>query len=271
MPPAIPLTESVFHQRFTTSRLVALGAGWALTDKKPSSLTRQSESTSVDSSDSSVASSSSSSSINRGLLHKLKSTSAQQIAATQQQTSFHDTASNTGAQQNTLRNSLRSSLRSDIFVIGQRAADPASRPVTPADRWHLGSVTKSITATLAAVVVEMGKLHWNSTVGEILTHFTMHPAYRTATVLQLLSHRSGLPANIPMEDLNTFSGDPLTTAQTLKERARMAAIALAMEPVGPADTFTGYSNNGFVVAAHMIEIVLNDSWEVRSSTTYINA
>ena len=40
-------------------------------------------------------------------------------------------------------------------------------PVTPRDRFHLGSDTKAITALLAAMLVEEGKLRWTSTVAEV--------------------------------------------------------------------------------------------------------
>jgi CubicO group peptidase (beta-lactamase class C family) len=40
--------------------------------------------------------------------------------------------------------------------------------VTIDDRFHLGSDTKAMTATLAAMLVEEGKLRWDSTIGEVL-------------------------------------------------------------------------------------------------------
>ena len=41
-------------------------------------------------------------------------------------------------------------------------------PVTIDDRFHLGSDTKAMTATLAGMMVDKGKLRWDSTVGEVL-------------------------------------------------------------------------------------------------------
>ena len=45
-----------------------------------------------------------------------------------------------------------------VLVDGNRSVR-ASVPVTRPDQWHLGSVTKSMTATLAARIVESGRLH----------------------------------------------------------------------------------------------------------------
>src|SRR5262245_37043357 len=41
-------------------------------------------------------------------------------------------------------------------------------PVTHDDQFHLGSCTKSMTATLAGMMVEEGKLKWESTLAELL-------------------------------------------------------------------------------------------------------
>src|SRR5215217_7333846 len=43
----------------------------------------------------------------------------------------------------------------------RRAGFPET--ITPADRFHLGSCTKAMTATLCAILVEDGKLTWDAT------------------------------------------------------------------------------------------------------------
>ncbi len=39
-------------------------------------------------------------------------------------------------------------------------------PLEISDRWHLGGITKSITATMIARLVESGQMHWSDTIGE---------------------------------------------------------------------------------------------------------
>jgi CubicO group peptidase (beta-lactamase class C family) len=132
------------------------------------------------------------------------------------------------------------------LVDGVRKAGIADRATTD-DLWHLGSITKSMTATLVATVVETGRLSWTTTVGEALAEVApeMRDEYRAATVLDLLSHRSGLPANIPML---SFIRYPREEADPRESRRRYAAECLAQAPVGPrGETFT-YSNSGFVLA-----------------------
>ena len=67
--------------------------------------------------------------------------------------------------------------------------------VTRDDAYHLGSVAKPITATMIARLVEQKKIRWATTVGEMFPELikTMNPAYRRVTVVQLLSHSSGMP------------------------------------------------------------------------------
>src|SRR3954447_3454232 len=52
-------------------------------------------------------------------------------------------------------------------AVGERVMGSGIK-VTTNDRYHLGSDTKAMTATLAGMLVEAGKLRWDSTVGEIL-------------------------------------------------------------------------------------------------------
>ena len=67
----------------------------------------------------------------------------------------------------------------------------------PADPFHMGSCTKAMTATLIAMLVEQGKLRWDTTIAEIFPELAgdMDPTYRNVTVDHLLAHRSGLPGS----------------------------------------------------------------------------
>ncbi len=67
--------------------------------------------------------------------------------------------------------------------------------VTLHDRFHIGSCTKSMTATLCAILVDKGRLQWTTTIGEAFPKLKgkIHPDYHAVTLDQLLNHRSGLP------------------------------------------------------------------------------
>lgn len=142
---------------------------------------------------------------------------------------------------------------------GLRAAGRAAR-VTVDDKWHLGSITKSMTATLAAQCVEAGLISWDDTVGGVLgAEITdMRADYRDATFRHLLSHRAGLQANISPLDFARF---PRENADARADRVAFARFALRQEPVGPMEQTFTYSNNGYVIAGAMLEAKLGAPWE----------
>src|SRR6185436_4422279 len=78
-------------------------------------------------------------------------------------------------------------------VAGVRKRGTAER-ITLDDRFHLGSCTKAMTATLVAMLVEEGKLNWTTTLGELFadTVKPMHPTWEKVTLRQVLAHRAGL-------------------------------------------------------------------------------
>jgi len=73
------------------------------------------------------------------------------------------------------------------------------KEVTIDDKWHIGSCTKSMTATLAATFVEEGKLTWDSTIDEVLgPKIDMRDEYKNVSLKTLVTNRSGIPGNAPM-------------------------------------------------------------------------
>ncbi len=68
-------------------------------------------------------------------------------------------------------------------------------PVTPHTLFTIGSVTKSMTALGAALLVDEGKLDWDKPVREYLPWFRMYDPIATelTTIRDLLTHRSGVP------------------------------------------------------------------------------
>jgi CubicO group peptidase (beta-lactamase class C family) len=143
--------------------------------------------------------------------------------------------------------------RPRLLVDGVRAVNRSVR-VTPSDQWHLGSVTKSMTATLVARCVDAGLLGWRSTVGDVLgTQITdMLPAYREVTVTHLLSHHGGLPRD--------REGD-FNAIDVHASRLAYARDALRQPPSAAMGTQMNYSNADYVVAALMLETLAGKTWE----------
>lgn len=147
-----------------------------------------------------------------------------------------------------------------VSVAGVRAIR-AGVPVEEDDLWHIGSLTKSMTATLVARLAEAGEISWDDTVGEALADLPggVKPAYRAATYADLLAHRSGLPANLGMIASLRLAGTD-ADRDVVADRRRYAAAMLAAEPAAARGTFL-YSNAGYVVAGAMLEAATGESWE----------
>lgn len=132
--------------------------------------------------------------------------------------------------------------------------------VTVNDRWHVGSITKSMTATLVARCVEAGLVSWDDTIGEVLGEHLpeIENEYRDATFVHLLSHRAGLQTDVM--DLGVI-GLPFREEDARDSRLVIARHALRQTPVGPREETFTYSQSGYVIAAAMLETKSGLPWE----------
>src|SRR4051794_24772330 len=83
----------------------------------------------------------------------------------------------------------------------------AEAPVTLDDAFHIGSDTKAMTSLLVAMLVEEGRLRWDTTVAEAFPDLAagMQAGLRGVTLTQLLSHTGGLPSD--NEAFDKFLGE----------------------------------------------------------------
>lgn len=143
-----------------------------------------------------------------------------------------------------------------IGVAGKRSW-PNGPPIMTADRWHIGSCTKALTATLAARLIERGPLRWDSTLGEVLD-VEMHADWRPVKLCWLLCHRSGASMNFDQQ----IWEDMVARGGSLTEQRRyFATEGLKTPPQAPPNTATIYSNAGFMLAGAMMEKVTGRAWE----------
>ncbi|MBB5350924.1 CubicO group peptidase (beta-lactamase class C family) [Haloferula luteola] len=145
----------------------------------------------------------------------------------------------------------------DLAAVGVRKIGD-STPVTDDDLFHIGSCTKSMTATLAALMVEKGELRWDTTLQEVFPKLPMHPDYRAVTLEQLLQNRGGVPG-APPEAAWTRAWE--AKGSILKQRRDFIKAVLADPPEVPPGTLTRYSNQGFTLAGAMLEETAHQPWE----------
>jgi CubicO group peptidase (beta-lactamase class C family) len=134
------------------------------------------------------------------------------------------------------------------------------KQVTIEDQWHLGSCTKSMTASLAAMLVERGKIGWDTTVGASLAKLQpgMAAAWKPVTLEQLLGHRAGAPGDAPPA---LWSEAWRQRGSVDKQRETFVKGLLALPPDPAPGTKFIYSNQGYCIASSMLTGAAGKSWE----------
>ncbi len=151
-------------------------------------------------------------------------------------------------------------VKADCFGVRKRAT---SDKLQLSDRFPIGSNTKSMTATLAACIVETGKIDWNTTIGDVwpkASDDVLHPKLQAVTLDQLLSHQSGLPGNISDISAQAWASFFDEKQSPTLERRRMLKLVLSESPTQPQGKFA-YSNLGYAVASAMLETQAGEPFE----------
>jgi CubicO group peptidase (beta-lactamase class C family) len=146
----------------------------------------------------------------------------------------------------------------DIGAAGLRRKG-STDAITVDDRMHLGSCTKAFTATLAAVLVADGAIRWDSTVGEVLGDSIPDLAqlWRDKTLEALLRHRAGAP---PEPEAAAWRAAFACRGTPRECRAAFVQSLLARAPSGKPGAYA-YSNQGYAIAGHMLEVVADKDYE----------
>ena len=133
---------------------------------------------------------------------------------------------------------------------GQRDVE-ANLPVTTATQFVICSITKSFTATAVALLHSEGRLDWSRPVRDYLPEFRLHDAVATEriTILDLLSHQSGLPRH----DWVHLPGD--------RAPAEFLGVLRHLEPSRDIRSAYQYNNLCYNAAGLLIERVSGQSYD----------
>src|SRR6266699_1061763 len=117
--------------------------------------------------------------------------------------------------------------------------------------FQLASVTKTLTATAAATVVDQGKLDWDKPIFNYLPEFVGYDPYMTRwlTERDLLAQRTGWPA---------FTGDQLDSFGY--DRAEILRRLRFFKPRYSLREVAQYSNPGFFLAGEVAARASGQSW-----------
>jgi CubicO group peptidase (beta-lactamase class C family) len=145
-------------------------------------------------------------------------------------------------------------------VVGVRKSGTGI-PASLNDKWHLGSDTKAMTATLVGRLVEQGLLKWNTVAADVFPDLAsaFDSEVKDVTILHLLSHRAGLPANLSSWSNMWFMAGAGGTPQM--QRVQTLKQAFSKKPEFSPGSNYQYSNLGYVIIGAIIEKVTGMSWE----------
>jgi CubicO group peptidase (beta-lactamase class C family) len=140
----------------------------------------------------------------------------------------------------------------------RKVGDPAL--VTTNDVFHIGSCTKSMTATLTGMLIDEGKLRWDTTIANVFPELKgkMDKQYEAVTVEQLLTHRGGVPGSPPPAAWKRAweqQGTPV------HQRREFIEAVLSLPPEAPPGTKMIYSNQGYSILGAMLEKLTGTPWE----------
>jgi len=126
------------------------------------------------------------------------------------------------------------------------------------DKYHLGSNTKAITSLIAMKMIENGQLMLETKLLDVIPSLKkkIKKTYRKITLGELLSHRAWVRPYTAGLEINSL---PELKGNLIDHRAAFIEHVLNQEAV-PSETFT-YSNAGYVIASHMLEVVAQKSYE----------
>jgi CubicO group peptidase (beta-lactamase class C family) len=126
------------------------------------------------------------------------------------------------------------------------------QPVTADTLFQAGSITKTLTGTMLMQLVEQGKVDLDAPVRQYLKDFKLRnkKAEKEATVRDLLTHMGGWVGDY----FNDFGNGDDALAKMVKGISKLPQAH-------PFRTLWSYNNVGFNVAARIIEVVTNKSYE----------
>jgi D-alanyl-D-alanine carboxypeptidase len=150
----------------------------------------------------------------------------------------------------------------EVWTTGVRKVGHVA-PLQNSDKFHLGSNTKAMTATLLAQMIEAGTLRWQSTLREIFPEITLRSEYVNVTLEMLTAHRSGITSDMgAIENGELWSWMWLnSSSQIFSERFDISQRILAFPPQQTPGTGYLYSNWNYIIIGAVLEKFSQLSWE----------
>jgi len=148
-----------------------------------------------------------------------------------------------------------------LGVAGVRERGSPAKILTE-DRFHVGSCTKPMTATLLGLAVEAEKLAWDTKLSEALPGLaeSADDAWNKVTLAQVLSHSAGMPTSL--RDYPKLHESYFSRTRPVRDVRREVVEGILRSPPAskPWKKFA-YANLGYVTAGVILERLEQRPWE----------
>ncbi len=154
-----------------------------------------------------------------------------------------------------------------LGMAGERASGSGDW-ATLDDGFDVGSIAKSVTATLAAMLVQDDVIRWESTPADVFPEARdrFHAAYAGATLERLLRHRAGVGHELNRNDRWAGWQRDRAALSPLEQRRAFAFATLEAPPRSAPGTATFYTSDGYVIAGSLLERAAGRDFETQVRT-----
>lgn len=153
---------------------------------------------------------------------------------------------------------LKNGATQGVVVSGERASNTGVF-LDVNDKWHIGSISKSVTATLVARLIESNKLSWDTSISDAFgSSSVIHDDWKNVSIVDLLTHTSGAAANF---SLPVLFQRPVEGPERIAARRKVVAKLLKKPPEYLPKSKHVYSNVGYTVLGVIVEVLTSCSWE----------
>lgn len=137
----------------------------------------------------------------------------------------------------------------------------AKKPVTANTNFHIGSVSKTLSAIAVMQLAEQGKVNLDAPLVQYVPEFQLRDAAATQaiTVRSVLDHHSGIPGDV-------FNGMFTVDGPNPDFRPWLLGTLATLPPERAVDEVWAYNNSGYVLLANLVENVSGQTFDEYTRT-----
>lgn len=131
-------------------------------------------------------------------------------------------------------------------------------PIRADDKFHIGSIGKSMTAMVIMRLFERGLLEVDAPISNYMPGYEFHEDWAGVTLAHLLVHTAGAPRDFPG---SLFEKEVKPDRRIARDRAEALQSVLKKKVDAELGDEHAYSNVGYTLIGHIAELVTGKPWQ----------